>query len=179
LGESIDALATGIAEVVGEDSSRAKVVDNVVREATEFLTKNLSARLNNSELSDAPEKKVLKKKPAKKKPTKKKPASKKKAKAMSEADSEPSTESIEKPKRKRAPRKKKDTVATTSVAETPAPKRKKATRKSKAELALEQVGDAELSADSDRLDYLTDQEGQQLSEGQAPSKRSRKLNIEA
>ena len=52
LGESIDALATGIAEVVGEDSKRAKVVDNVVREATEFLTKNLSARLNNPDLAE-------------------------------------------------------------------------------------------------------------------------------
>ncbi|MCF6229075.1 MAG: hypothetical protein L3J82_10560, partial [Planctomycetes bacterium] len=170
---------TGIAEVVGEDSSRAKVVDNVVREATEFLTKNLSARLNNPELSEPAEKKALKKKPAKKKATKKKPASKKKAKAAPEADFKPDTESPEKPKRKRAIRKKKEPVASGAEAEAPAPKRKKATRKSKAELALGQAKDTELSADSDRLDYLTDEEGQQLSEGQAPSKRSRKLNIEA
>jgi diguanylate cyclase (GGDEF)-like protein len=39
LGESIDALANGLAEVVGVDSKRAKVVDSVVREATEFLTR--------------------------------------------------------------------------------------------------------------------------------------------
>ncbi|MHC4840199.1 MAG: GGDEF domain-containing protein [Planctomycetota bacterium] len=179
LGESIDALATGIAEVVGEDSSRAKVVDNVVREATEFLTKNLSARLNNPELSDAlqPEENPRKKAADKKKPTKKKTATKKSA-----AKAEPAKESSEKPKRKRALRKKASEKVTAKITpEKPAPKRKRAKRKSKAELALEQVestSKAELSADSDRLDYLTEDEGKQLSEGRAPSKRSRRLHIE-
>lgn len=180
LGESIDALATGIAEVVGEDSSRAKVVDNVVREATEYLTKNLSARLNNPELSEPSEseekpkkKAVAKKKPAKKKAaTKKKPTAKKKPKASGDSDLEVS----DKPKRKRAVRKKKQAIETADIDE-PAAQRKVATRKSKTELALEQVENAELSADSDRLDYLTEHEGQQLSGGQAPSKRSRKTNI--
>ncbi|MDC1142984.1 diguanylate cyclase [Planctomycetota bacterium] len=198
LGESIDALATGIAEVVGEDSSRAKVVDNVVREATEFLTKNLSTRLNNPELSESllqeskPKKKATSKKTAAKKPAKKKATPKKKATTKTTAEplevAEPEAlkneNAEEKPKRKRAPRKKaavKTDKAVEKAAVKPIPKRKKAVRKTKAELALEQVeteAEAELSADSDRLDYLTEGEGQELTEGRAPSKRSRRLNIE-
>jgi len=45
LGESIDALANGLADVVGADNDRARIVDSVVREAVAQLTQNLSARL--------------------------------------------------------------------------------------------------------------------------------------
>jgi diguanylate cyclase (GGDEF)-like protein len=156
LGESIDALATGIADVVGNDSSRARVVDVVVREATEYLARNLSARLGSPE--------------------------------------------PEKPKRKRAPRKHKPLVTSgpgaireASVpqaspagageapgvsAARPKPRRRrksKAEREAEAALKAAIEADAAAKAESDRLDYLTDDEGEQLAEGKAPSKRLRKL----
>src|SRR5690606_6255898 len=52
LGETIGALASGLSEAAGEDSNRARVVDSVVREATDYLTRNLSARL--AEEADKP-----------------------------------------------------------------------------------------------------------------------------
>ncbi|MCA8915676.1 MAG: GGDEF domain-containing protein [Planctomycetes bacterium] len=143
LGESIDKLATGLADVVGADSSRARVVDTVVREATEFLTRNLSARLGGS----------LPAEPAK-------------------------------PKRKRRSKKAETPVVAPAESSAEAkPKRKPARRKSKKKLqeeaeaaikALQAEEDAALNADSDRLDYLTDDEGEKLAKGEAPSKRLRK-----
>ncbi|MCA8911137.1 MAG: diguanylate cyclase [Planctomycetes bacterium] len=144
LGESIDKLATGLAEVVGADSNRARVVDSVVREATEFLTRNLSARLGNVE-EDAPKAKP-----------KRKRAPKKNAKQDATAE--------DKPKAKRKPARRK--------------KSKKTEEAEKAAVALKQLQDEEdkaLKAESDRLDYLTDEEGDQLSKGEAPSKRLRSL----
>ncbi len=152
LGESIDKLATGLAEVVGSDSDRARVVDTVVREAAEFLTRNLSARLGEE------------------------PGLKRAA---------PEPEPADKPKRKRARRKtppmEQPAQAEGAPAAAPKPKRR---RKSKKEQQAEEAAaalkklqaeeDAQLSADSDRLDYLTDDEGEQLARGEAPSKRLRK-----
>ena len=141
LGESIDKLATGLADVVGSDTGRAKVVDSVVREAAEFLTRNLSARLGNAE-PEAEEKP----KPKRKRATKKK------------ADGE----SADKPKPKRAPR-----------------KSKKVKEAEEAIKKLQAEEDAALKAESDRLDYLTDEEGDQLAKGEAPSKRLRKATRKA
>jgi diguanylate cyclase (GGDEF)-like protein len=167
LGESIDALATGLAEVVGNDSQRAKVVDSAVREATEFLTRNLSARLDRHTGSaafrivtddmDAGED-GSKKKPAKAKPKKK-------------------ATKARKPAAKRT-RKKAETKADGTEEKKPAakPKRKPAARKTKPKAEAEE---AALAADSDRLDYLTDAEGEQLVDGKAPSKRARKVSGES
>lgn len=146
LGESIDALATGLAQVVANDEGRARIVDSVVREAAAFLTQNLSARLNPQG-------------------------------ALNE-DSLP-------PKPKRRPRK---AAAQTPPADTPAssatpappmpeaavpkPKRKRRT-KAEIEAARRAKEEAARKAESDRLDYLTDEEGEQLVEGKAPSKRLR------
>jgi diguanylate cyclase (GGDEF)-like protein len=148
LGESIDKLATGLADVVGSDSDRARVVDTVVREAAEFLTRNLSARLGEE--------------PSLKRAT-------------------PLPEAAEKPKRKRAQRKTPPMEQPEIAQAEPKPKRR---RKSKKEQQAEEAAaalkklqaeeDAQLSADSDRLDYLTDDEGEQLARGEAPSKRLRK-----
>ncbi|MCA8946759.1 MAG: hypothetical protein KDB29_11070, partial [Planctomycetes bacterium] len=41
--------------------------------------------------------------------------------------------------------------------------------------ALQEEEDKALAADSDRLDYLTDEEAEQLSKGEAPSKRLRNV----
>lgn len=138
LGESIDRLASGLAEAVGQDSERARVVDSVVREATEFLAKNLSARLGQPE--PEPRKPKRKRKAATKKPTKakKKPAAKKTA--------------PKKPAKRKAA-KKPDPI--------PEP------------IDIEAEEEAKLKAESDRLDYLTDDEGEQLIDGRAPSKRLR------
>lgn len=142
LGESIDKLATGLVDVVGSDTGRAKVVDSVVREAAEFLTRNLSARLGQPEPEDKPKPK------RKRAAAKKKPADKKDAPA--------------KPKRKRAPR-----------------KSKKVKDAEEAIKKLQAEEDAALKAESDRLDYLTDEEGDQLAKGKAPSKRLRKATRKA
>ncbi len=140
LGESIDALATGLAEVVGSDTSRARVVDNVVREAAEFLTRNLSARLGQSEEA---------------KPRRRKKVERRSEPVVADASS---GAPADKPKRRRAPRRKKN-------ADLPAiPK----------PLTAEEA----LAADSDRLDYLTDEEGRQLAKGKAPSKRQRKAKAQ-
>lgn len=147
LGESIDALATGLAEVVGADSARARVVDSVVREATEFLTRNLSARLGGMpelEPAEAP--------PAKRRRVERR-------RNTPEMDAAvPETAKAETPARRKAPRRKRKT---------------KAEREAELRAAVEAASDAE-SADSDRLDYLTDDEGAELVEGKAPSKRMRK-----
>ncbi|MBZ0134789.1 MAG: diguanylate cyclase [Planctomycetes bacterium] len=147
LGESIDKLATGLADVVGSDTNRARVVDSVVREAAEFLTRNLSARLGQPDN-------------AKPKPKRKRAAS-----PDRKAGGAKSTDDPAKPKRKRAPR-----------------KSKKAKQAEEAIKALQDEEDkAAISpeerakAESDRLDYLTDDEGAQLARGDAPSKRLRKL----
>ncbi|MCC6465125.1 MAG: GGDEF domain-containing protein, partial [Planctomycetes bacterium] len=181
LGESIDKLATGIADVVGNDSERARVVDTVLREATEFLTRNLSARLSGRQAAASTASGTAAPEPV--------PAA---------ADPGPS-------RRKRAPRKRKEAsppVADTatnlaakvlaagtgseSPAAEPAPdapvaeaapapgpsRRKRAPRKKKdpaveqAKALLAAVGhqppaDA-AAADSDRLDYLTESEGREL-----------------
>ncbi|MCA8937264.1 MAG: GGDEF domain-containing protein [Planctomycetes bacterium] len=150
LGESIDKLATGLADVVGTDTGRARVVDSVVREAAEFLTRNLSARLGSTEEEPEPPK-------AKRKRTPKKKA------AESPVVKTPETAATEpKPKRKPARRK----------------KSKKAEEKEAAAAALKALQEEEdkaLAADSDRLDYLTDEEAEQLSKGEAPSKRLRNV----
>lgn len=147
LGESIDKLATGLAEVVGSDTGRAKVVDSVVREAAEFLTRNLSARLGNTEPEDKPKRKRARKKTADAPP-----------KATNEA---------EKPKRKRAPRKsKKAQEAEQNI--------KRLQAEQDAALNSDSTDEAKARAESDRLDYLTDEEGEQLARGEAPSKRLRK-----
>ncbi|MCC6150103.1 MAG: GGDEF domain-containing protein [Planctomycetes bacterium] len=144
LGESIDALANGLAQVVGSDADRAKIVDSVVREAAAFLTQNLSARLTPQG-------------------------------APCEADLPP------KPKRK--PRKTK--IVTPAQAVTPPaapaaepagePVKQKRKRRTKAEIeaARRAKDEAAKKAESDRLDYLTDDEAAQLTEGKAPSKRLR------
>ncbi len=175
LGESIDALATGLAEVVGNDNERARVVDCVVREAAEFLTRNLSARLGGS--SDEPRapadtlqrlhsnasgalpalparpKRTPRRKPAQKAAAEAAPTSQPAAQAGAQASAQ-AVNLPEKPKRKRSPRKKKEAIVI------PAP-----------------LTDAEkLAAESDRLDFLTDEEADQLAKGKAPSKRLRKQN---
>lgn len=154
LGESIDKLATGLADVVGADSNRARVVDSVVREAAEFLTRNLSARLGNAEpdAGAAVEQQ---------KPKRKRAASQnaKREQAPSDTDATP-----EKPKAKRKPARRK--------------KSKKAEEQEKAAAALKALQDEEdraLKSESDRLDYLTDEEGEELAKGKAPSKRLRSL----
>ncbi|MBK8207019.1 MAG: GGDEF domain-containing protein [Planctomycetes bacterium] len=141
LGESIDALATGLAEVVGSDTSRARVVDNVVREAAEFLTRNLSARLGQPEET---------------KPKRRKRVERRSEPIVADSADGPSAG---KPKRRRAPRRKKKA----DLPQIPKP------------LTAEEA----LAADSDRLDYLTDEEGQQLAKGKAPSKRLRKAKARA
>jgi len=152
LGESIDKLATGLAEVVGSDSDRARVVDTVVREAAEFLTRNLSARLG----EEPGLKRVSELQPAEDKPKRKR--ARRKAPAMEQpAVAQPEAEPAPKPKRRRKTKKEKQ-------AEEAAAALKK----------LQAEEDAQLSADSDRLDYLTDDEGEQLARGEAPSKRLRK-----
>jgi diguanylate cyclase (GGDEF)-like protein len=64
LDSSLEALAVSLSEVVGDDSARAKVVDCVVRETTDFLTRNLSARLAANVHEPEPDKKPAKRKPA-------------------------------------------------------------------------------------------------------------------
>ncbi|MBX3459873.1 MAG: GGDEF domain-containing protein [Planctomycetes bacterium] len=138
LGESVDALATSLAEVVGSDTSRARVVDHVVREAAEFLTRNLSARLG----SDKPKRrrKVERRK-----------------EAIESDQHEAAPAASDKPKRRRAPRRKK------GAPPIPPP------------LTPEE---AAAKAESDRLDYLTPDEGDQLAKGKAPSKRLRKTRAQ-
>jgi len=152
LGESIDKLATGLAEVVGSDSDRARVVDTVVREAAEFLTRNLSARLGEEPgLKRASEPEPSEDKPRRKRARRKTPPMEQPAQAEGAPAAAP------KPKRRR--------------------KSKKEQQAEEAAAALKKLQaeeDAQLSADSDRLDYLTDDEGEQLARGEAPSKRLRK-----
>jgi diguanylate cyclase (GGDEF)-like protein len=128
LGASLGALASGLSEVAGADSDRVRVVDSVVREATEYLTRNLSQRLSEEE--------------------------------------EP-----EKPKRRRKTQRRKEEEGQTK----PAPKRRKNQRR-KAAKPAEDPEEAKAKAESDRLDYLTDEEAEQLVAGQAPSKRLRKAS---
>ncbi|MBX3473934.1 MAG: diguanylate cyclase [Planctomycetes bacterium] len=166
LGESIDALATGLVEIVGTDNERARVVDCVVREAAEFLTRNLSARLGGS----APDTKA--------------------ADSLQRLHTNASGrlgEAATKPKRR--PRKKAEEATppavTPAAIETPAPlesakaKRKRAPRKPKAVVVIPAplTEQEKLAADSDRLDFLTDEEGDQLAKGKAPSKRLRRLTM--
>jgi len=168
LGESIDALATGLVEIVGSDNERARVVDCVVREAAEFLTRNLSARLGGAagnlsssldrlhanasgRLGEAPNK------PKRRSRKKAEPAVAAEAAQPAAAPESPAPVETAKPKRKRTPRKPKPAIVI------PAP------------LTEEE----KLAADSDRLDFLTAEEADQLSEGKAPSKRLRKLTIPA
>ncbi len=177
LGESIDALANGLAEVVGVDSKRAKVVDSVVREATEFLTRNLSARLGEPATPKRRRRKVERRKTA--------PASSDVAKAKSEgaggtdpdAATEPKSgaETSPKPRRRKAQRRKPNPGKSDE-----AKAKSEGAGKSKAK-ATEAPGsgnldeEARLKQESDRLDFLTDEEAQQLTEGKAPSKRLRNV----
>lgn len=160
LGESIDALATGLVEIVGSDNERARVVDCVVREAAEFLTRNLSARLGGGDA---------------------KPAD-----SLERLHANASGRIGESPKPKRRSRKKVEEtsapaapVADTAPVDTAKPKRKRAPRKPKVAVVIPAPlsEDEKLAADSDRLDYLTDDEGAQLAEGKAPSKRLRRLTL--
>jgi diguanylate cyclase (GGDEF)-like protein len=147
LGESIDALANGLAQVVGSDTDRAKIVDSVVREAAAFLTQNLSARLTpQGELSEA----SLPPAPKKKKPRK---------------------------TRLVLPFPEAPVAAPPVVADATAkPKRKRRT-KLEIEAARREKDEAAKRAESDRLDYLTTDEADQLTEGKAPSKRLRGTHV--
>jgi hypothetical protein len=169
LGESIDALANGLVEIVGTDNERARVVDCVVREAAEFLTRNLSARLaGQNPATAAPAEpastlerlhsnasgRVVPAKPRRRRKTA--PAAQPQAApaaAPQDPPQPPATAPEAKPKRKRAPRKPK---AAPVVIPPPLTEEEK------------------LAAESDRLDYLTPEEGRQLTEGKAPSKRLRR-----
>ncbi len=144
LGESIDALATGIADVVGADSNRAIVVDSVVREATEFLTRNLSARL-----SEQP-------KPRRRRKAERRTPAKAAPDEPAKLDEQPKAETA-KPRRRKANRRK-----------------PRAKQKSPNNATADVNEEQRLKQESDRLDYLTDEEAAQLSEGIAPSKRLRK-----
>ena len=156
LGERIDALANGLAQVVGNDNDRAKIVDSVVREAAAFLTQNLSARLTPQ---GAPDESVLPPAPNRAEgPAPKKKARKTKLIAAQE-NSLPAA-----PDPAIAP--------AAALAQTAKPKRKRRT-KAEIEAARRTKNDAAKKAESDRLDYLTDDEGAQLAEGKAPSKRLR------
>ncbi len=138
LGESIDALATGLAEVVGSDADRARIVDSVVREAAAFLTQNLSTRLKGTPDETPPKKRARK----------------------------PKTVLIEEAAPEALP------VTASDAPVAVKPKRK---RRTKAEIEAAKKAEAEtrLKHESDRLDYLTPEEGEQLAEGKAPSKRLR------
>jgi diguanylate cyclase (GGDEF)-like protein len=157
LGESIDKLATGLADVVGSDTGRAKVVDSVVREAAEFLTRNLSARLGNIEVNTSPGSKA-----------KRAAGPGRSTKRTNRKGSTPAGAAAEgakkgaAPKRKRAPR-----------------KTKKSKQAEEAIRKLQAEEDAALKAESDRLDYLTNDEGEQLARGKAPSKRLRNVTRKA
>lgn len=153
LGESIDALANGLAQVVGNDNDRAKIVDSVVREAAAFLTQNLSARLTPQ---GAPDESVLPPAPTRSDGA----APKKKARKTKLTAIEEKTLPVLGP-------------ASAPVLSDPAkPKRKRRT-KAEIEAARRAKDDAARKAESDRLDYLTSEEGEQLAEGNAPSKRLR------
>ncbi len=153
LGESIDALANGLAQVVGNDNDRAKIVDSVVREAAAFLTQNLSARLTPQ---GAPDESVLPPAPTRSDgPAPKKKARKTKLTAMQEK-----TQPVVGP------------ASAPALSDPAKPKRKRRT-KAEIEAARRAKDDAARKAESDRLDYLTSEEGEQLAEGKAPSKRLR------
>jgi len=167
LGESIDALATGIADVVGNDSQRARVVDVVVREATEFLTRNLSARLGSAEAEPKPKRKRAPRKPKPLQPGAVRGANvpQETHRVSEEATGQPvPAPAPHAPKRRRKTKAEREAEAALKAAMA-------ADAAAKADLSAEAVAKAE----SDRLDYLTDEEGSQLAAGKAPSKRLRKL----
>ncbi|MCG3185091.1 MAG: hypothetical protein ICCCNLDF_03273 [Planctomycetes bacterium] len=165
LGESIDKLATGLVDVVGNDSDRARVVDTVVREAAEFLTRNLSARLGEEPgLKRVPE--AAAEQPKRKRARRKTPPMEQPATA------EGAPAAAAKPKRRRKSKKEQQ-------AEEAAAALKKLQAEEDAQLSADLSAEALAKAESDRLDYLTDDEGEQLARGEAPSKRLRKATRKA
>lgn len=165
LGESIDKLATGLVDVVGNDSDRARVVDTVVREAAEFLTRNLSARLGEEPgLKRVPE--AAAEQPKRKRARRKTPPMEQPATA------EGAPAAAAKPKRRRKSKKEQQ-------AEEAAAALKKLQVEEDAQLSADLSAEALAKAESDRLDYLTDDEGEQLARGEAPSKRLRKATRKA
>lgn len=166
LGESIDALATGLVEIVGSDNERARVVDCVVREAAEFLTRNLSARLGGGEAKPADSLERLHQNASGRLPEAKPRRRRKKTEPAPEVTAAPA-----------APVAPPGQVPAAPQAEAPKPRRKRAPRKPKAVVVIPPplTEDEKLAADSDRLDFLTAEEADQLAEGKAPSKRLRKL----
>jgi len=165
LGESIDKLATGLVDVVGNDSDRARVVDTVVREAAEFLTRNLSARLGEEpgvkRVPEAAAEQPKRKRARRKTPPMEQPAT---------AEGAPAAAA--KPKRRRKSKKEQQ-------AEEAAAALKKLQAEEDAQLSADLSAEALAKAESDRLDYLTDDEGEQLARGEAPSKRLRKATRKA
>lgn len=165
LGESIDKLATGLVDVVGNDSDRARVVDTVVREAAEFLTRNLSARLGEEpgvkRVPEAAAEQPKRKRARRKTPPMEQPAT---------AEGVPAAAA--KPKRRRKSKKEQQ-------AEEAAAALKKLQAEEDAQLSADLSAEALAKAESDRLDYLTDDEGEQLARGEAPSKRLRKATRKA
>lgn len=168
LGESIDALATGLAEVVGADSARARVVDSVVREATEFLTRNLSARLGGLPEPEA----EVQATPAKRRRVERR-RNTPDVDPAPEAGTAQAGDAPPAPSRRKAPRRKRKTKAEREAELRAAMEAAKDAAKDAEQKAAGATLDSE-SADSDRLDYLTDEEGAELVEGKAPSKRLRK-----
>lgn len=165
LGESIDKLATGLVDVVGNDSDRARVVDTVVREAAEFLTRNLSARLGEEpgvkRVPEAAAEQPKRKRARRKTPPMEQPAT---------AEGAPAAAA--KPKRRRKSKKEQQ-------AEEAAAALKKLQAEEDAQLSADLSAEALAKAESDRLDYLTNDEGEQLARGEAPSKRLRKATRKA
>jgi diguanylate cyclase (GGDEF)-like protein len=170
LGESIDALANGLAEVVGVDSKRAKVVDSVVREATEFLTRNLSARLGEPATPKRRRRKVERRKPE--------PSE---ASADTDKVTEKDPKAPAKPRRRKAPRRKPTPDKSDEArAKSEGVAKSEGAAKSKAKPANSAGSgntdeEARLKQESDRLDFLTDEEAIELTEGKAPSKRLRNV----
>ena len=155
LGESIDKLATDLADVVGSETGRARVVDSMVREAAEFLTRNLSARLGQQE--EEPAKPKRRRAPRRKAPVAVDPDA-----AATESAEVVEPAKAKRPARRRKPRRKEDAAA-------------KPVKNAESLPKADKSAEALAKAESDRLDYLTEDEGEQLAEGKAPSKRLRKL----
>jgi diguanylate cyclase (GGDEF)-like protein len=171
LGESIDALATDLAEAVKGEADRTRIIDSVVREAAAIITQNLSARFASRGPAPAGT-------PAQARAdTQGEPAP---AAGAAQAEVKTLHENLAPaPKRRRQPCKKKpDPEAALEPALIPAApgepagpapvKRQRRSRKKQAEAA------DPLKVESDRLDFITGDEGEQLLRGEAPSKRLRK-----
>jgi diguanylate cyclase (GGDEF)-like protein len=134
LNGSLEALAVSLSEVVGDDSARARVVDCVVRETTDFLTRNLSARLAEQASEPEPKPKPARRKAARKKAepdTEPATGTKAETKAETKTETKPEAKAAKKPAAARKPR----AAARKSPARKAAKARDTATEAEKEELA--------------------------------------------